>query len=78
MKGNYSFITEFEEIQSDLRREDVFFTNYIQGLEIKMTSDHGRGLFATRNLKKGELLIVEKPVINAEQVKEQHDVEVMK
>ena len=36
--------------------------NYINGLEIKMTKDKGRGVFATRDLKEGELIIVETPI----------------
>jgi hypothetical protein len=35
--------------------------NYIKGLEIKMTDDgKGRGVFASRDLKRGDLLVVEK------------------
>jgi len=40
--------------------------NYVNGLEIKMTKNKGRGVFATRNLVKDELLIVEKPVASIE------------
>ena len=36
--------------------------NYLYGVEIKMTPDKGRGVFATASLKKGELLIVENAV----------------
>ena len=36
--------------------------NYIKGVEIKITKDRGRGLFAAKSLKKGELLIVEKAI----------------
>ena len=39
------------------------FANYVQALEIKMTKNNkGRGLFTTRFVKKGELLIAEKPI----------------
>lgn len=34
--------------------------NYVNGLQQKMVPAEGRGLFATRDLKKGELLIAEK------------------
>jgi hypothetical protein len=36
--------------------------NYIQGVEIKMTEDRGRGVFATELLKKGDLIAVELPI----------------
>ena len=36
--------------------------NYLYGVEIKMTPDKGRGVFASRPLKKGELLVVENAV----------------
>ena len=35
--------------------------NYVDGVEIKMTTkDMGRGVFATRDIKKGDFIIVEK------------------
>ena len=44
--------------------------NYISpGLEIKMTVDkekRGRGVFAKKKLKKGELLVVERCIIEAD------------
>jgi len=36
--------------------------NYLDGVEVKMTKDKGRGVFASKNLKRGELLIVEKAI----------------
>lgn len=36
--------------------------NFVQGLEVKMTRNMGRGLFATRAIVKGELLIGEKAI----------------
>ena len=36
--------------------------NFIQGVEIKMTKDRGRGVFASKPLKKGDLLVVEKAI----------------
>ena len=36
--------------------------NRIEGIEIKMTKDKGRGVFASRDLKKGDLLVVERAV----------------
>lgn len=44
-----------------LRRLDNFM-NFVDGLELKMTPNKGRGLFASRNLKKAELLIAEKAI----------------
>ena len=41
--------------------ENTEILNYVYGLELKMSENNeGRGLFATRDIKKGELLIVEK------------------
>ena len=39
--------------------------NFIQGLEIKMTEDMGRGIFAAKDLRRGELLVVEKSIADA-------------
>jgi len=37
--------------------------NYVHpGLEIKMTKDKGRGIFCTKDFKKHDLLVVEKPL----------------
>ena len=36
--------------------------NYINNLEIKQTKNKGRGIFATKLIKKDELVIVEKPI----------------
>jgi len=36
--------------------------NYINGLTVKYSPGKGRGVFATRNLHEGELLIAEKPI----------------
>ena len=37
--------------------------NYISGVEIKMTENHGRGVFATKDLQKGDLIVVEKALV---------------
>ena len=36
--------------------------NCVQNLTIKMTKTMGRGVFATKNIEKGELLLVEKAI----------------
>ena len=36
--------------------------NYIQGVEIKISEGKGRGVFACKDLKRGELIVVEKAV----------------
>ena len=41
--------------------------NYVFGLDIKLTKDKGRGIFAARDLCKGDLLVVEKAVAEAYQ-----------
>ena len=40
--------------------------NYVEGIEIKMTKDRGRGVFATKFLKKNTLIVVEKAIAEAE------------
>ena len=39
--------------------------NYVNGVQIKMTEDRGRGVFATRFLKKGTLIAVETAAVQA-------------
>lgn len=34
-----------------------------------MTEDRGRGVFATRDIKEGEFLIVEKPIADSTKIK---------
>jgi len=36
--------------------------NFIQGVKLKMTKDKGRGVFASKDLKRGDLLVVEKSI----------------
>jgi len=33
--------------------------NYISGVQIQMTPDRGRGVFASKDLKRGDLLMIE-------------------
>ena len=40
--------------------KDGAIRNYIHGVEIKQTKDKGRGVFATKFLKRGTLIVVEK------------------
>ena len=40
--------------------------NFIQGVEIKLTKERGRGVFAAKSLKKGELIIVENAIAEVE------------
>jgi electron transfer flavoprotein alpha/beta subunit len=41
--------------------------NYLDGVEIKMTPDKGRGVFATKPLNRGDLIAVEKAVALSEE-----------
>jgi hypothetical protein len=41
--------------------------NYTTGVEIKMTSDKGRGVFTTKSFKKGELIAAEKSIVFCKQ-----------
>jgi hypothetical protein len=54
-KGDYS--SYFEN-----HSESNFFTNYIDGVDIQLTKSMGRGVFATRDLKKGTTIVIEKPL----------------
>ena len=38
--------------------------DYASDVEIKMTKDRGRGLFVTKDFKKGEIILVEKAIID--------------
>ena len=47
--------------------KDDKILNYIDGCEIKLTGDHrGRGVFAQRDFKKGELMIVDRAIVSCE------------
>ena len=41
--------------------------NYVSGVEIRGTKERGRGLFATRDIDKDELIIVEKAAAEGKQ-----------
>ena len=66
---NFAFKQMIENYIYSLIKEDKI-KNWIDGLEIKytlgkgiyylVTQDKGRGLFATKDLKKGDLIIIEK------------------
>jgi len=45
--------------------KDAKVINFIQGAKIRLTEDRGRGVFASRPLKYGELIVVEKAVAEA-------------
>ena len=46
--------------------KDDKILNFISGCEVKLTNDNrGRGVFATRDFKKGELIIVDKAIISS-------------
>ena len=36
--------------------------NFTDNLEIKMTQDKGRGIFASEDLRKGDLIVVERAI----------------
>ena len=36
--------------------------NFIQGVELRRISEQKPGIFASKNIKKGELIIAEKPL----------------
>ena len=45
------------------KKYENYFTNYINpNLEIRMTKDKGRGVFAIKPIKKGDLIFTEKPI----------------
>ena len=60
-EGDYSHI--IQNYIQDERKEDLHEVfNYINGLDIRITKNKGRGVFATKAIMKGELIIVEKPI----------------
>ena len=45
------------------KKYENYFTNYINpNLEIRMTKDKGRGVFATKPINSGEMIFAEKPI----------------
>ena len=53
---------EYNSEHNDTYRYDQLH-NYANGIEIKMTQDgRGRGVFATKDFKKGDLIIVDKAI----------------
>ena len=44
--------------------------NCVHGLEIRMTASMGRGVFASRDIQKGELILVEKAIAVGKQDKD--------
>ena len=60
-KGDFS---QFLNSKDYGRLHHENFINFVQSLEIKISKGKGRGLFATRNIYKGDLLIAEKAIAN--------------
>ena len=42
--------------------------NYANGVQVKLSKERGRGIFAEKDIKKGELIIVEKPIAVVEKM----------
>jgi len=60
-KGLYARVIKNAQKYNDENR----ILNYVNGVQIKMTEDRGRGVFATRFLKKGTLIAVETAAVEA-------------
>ena len=60
-KGLYARVIKNAKKYADENR----ILNYVNGVQIKMTEDRGRGVFATRYLKKGTLIAVETAAVEA-------------
>lgn len=66
MKGKFNIYNVYRNWVNDCNKLDRKVTadvmEFLGPVECKMTTDgRGRGLFASRDLKKGEFIIVEKP-----------------
>ena len=57
---NGDYYQVIADVDSFMKQDKIL--NYLDGVEVKMTKDKGRGVFASKNLKRGELLIVEKAI----------------
>ena len=63
--GNVEPIEHFmNDINSCLGKN---FITYINGVEIKNTTYGGRGVFASKDIKKGEFLVAEKAIATGHQ-----------
>ena len=62
-KGKYEFIIDnYSGLNQYQKSKNLL--NYIHdALEIKITKNMGRGVFATREIYKNELVIIEKPIV---------------
>ena len=58
LKGDYYHV--ISDSQKYMLQGNII--NFIQGVEIRMTEDRGRGVFATKDLKRGELIVVDKAI----------------
>ena len=58
---NGDYYQVIADVESFLKQDKIL--NYLDGVEIKMTPDKGRGVFASKDLKRGELIIVEKAIM---------------
>ena len=48
----------------DEEQQSTYLMNYINPkLQIRMTQGKGRGVFANEDILKGEILIIEKPIV---------------
>ena len=61
MNGDYNEVVM--NVSEFLEHDKIF--NFVNGIEIKMSEGKGRGLFTTKKISKGTLLIVERAVIEA-------------
>ena len=69
-EGNYTHVLE----NSEMYAKSGQIVNFINGLEIKLKEDQNRGVFANRDIKKGELIIVEKAIASVETTGTSHSI----
>ena len=68
LEGDYDIYQIYVDQQglSDESKWDLDILQYLGPVEAKLTGDsRGRGLFATRDIKKGEFILVEKAFAHA-------------
>ena len=57
------------QLELNNKFKNSMFFNYIHpNLEIKMTKNKGRGVFATWDIKKESIIIIERPIVSVDKL----------
>ena len=55
-KGEYKFLREYDMLPQD------YVLNYMGGISIRYSEGKGRGIFADKDIKQGDLIMVDTPI----------------